>query len=113
VTASQFASKVMFTDANPAVLPLAVENAVSNGAVAHTSPAVSSCCVVDCSVLRWGVDDDVFVAKHGTFDVVIGSEVLYVLWVRYRCLLCPIRALHLCVLPQPGLSMWVFLCSPG
>lgn len=82
VTASLFASKVVFTDANPAVLPLAVDNAIANGATAITPSNIPTACAVDSDILRWGVDDEAFLAKHGTFDVVIGSEVLYVLWVR-------------------------------
>lgn len=87
VAACQYAREVLFTDAVDAVAALALNNALANGAVRRGDVDAASCVASSC-VLRWGVDDAEVAAAHGTFDIVLASEVLYVHWVRGCFLFC-------------------------
>ena len=104
---SKFASKVVFTDGAPEVTPLAVENAVANGAVVDSDSVLETeRCIVSGEQLRWGVDEAAVLAKHGKFDIVVASEVLYFHWVGACCVhtVCLFRVLSMRVASVTGRS---------
>jgi hypothetical protein len=66
---------------------MAMLNAEKNGAVTRREEVVgttSECrpCLVESTVLTWGVDEAAVVAAKGPFHFVVASEVLYIHWVR-------------------------------